>query len=214
MLHNRLIGQLDTLIPFLALSHEGIFRLLKEHRLTWFADNEDALPAAYASYRKQVNHSAFLLGYSYLESFLTDLIGSVLRQRPAMLPKSRKIDYSEVLDSRDKDALIDRIIQRELHDLFYKSMADIIEELRSRYGFTITEEEESRLVVASLVRNCIMHNSACADARLGVIDGFHDGEEFELSEEDVHDYGLILRRVARRMYAEAQANHGVGAGGG
>ncbi len=207
---DRLINQLDTLFPFLALSREDIFDVLNLHRYTWFVEDEASLPVAYSIYRKQINHSAFLLGYSYLESFLTDLMANVLRNRPAMLPKNRKIDYSEILDSHDKGDLIDKLIKRELHDLLYKSMSGIITELRSRYNFTVTEEEKHRLVEGSLIRNCIMHNSSCADSRLASYDGYREGEEFELSTEDIHSFGLMLRKLVRRMYEEASEKHGVG----
>ena len=209
---DRLIEQLDTLVPFLALSREEAFRMLSEHRVSWFAPDEQALPAAYASYRRQVTHSAFLLGYSYFESFLTDLLSATLRNRPAMLPKDRKISYSEVVDSRDKTELVQRLITRELSDLLYKSMADIIAELRTRYNFTITQDEEVGLCRASLIRNCILHNSSRADVRLAEYDGYDEEQEFELTAQQVHEYGLTLRALVRRMYREAEQNHGIGRG--
>jgi hypothetical protein len=207
---DRLIDQLDTLVSFLALSREDVFQVLNDHRITWFPTNENVLPTAYTSYRKQVNHSALLLGYSYFESFLTDLLSEILRNRPSMLPKSRKIDYSEILESLDMGSLMNKLIQREIHELLYKNMTDIIKELRSRYNLTVTDKEEREIVIASLVRNCIMHNSARADLRLGAYDSFQEGQEFELSANQVHDYGFTLRAMVRRMYQEAQQNHGVG----
>jgi hypothetical protein len=208
---DRLIDQLDTLVSFLALSREDVFLILNEHRVMWFSTNEKALPHAYTGYRKQVNHSAFLLGYSYFESFLTDLLAEILRNRPAMLPKAKKIDYSEIIENHDKGDLVGRIVRREIHELLYKNMADIIKELRSRYNLTVTEDEERELVVASLVRNCIMHNSSRADFRLGSHDGYQEGHEFEMSAVRVHQYGMTLRTMVRRMYEEARRNHDVGA---
>jgi len=127
---DRLIDQLDTLVSFLALSREDVFQILNEHRVTWFADNPKALPAAYVKYRKQVNHSALLLGYSYLENFLTELLASMLRNRPSMLPKDKKVKYSEILDRFIRDRphfiLIDR--KRNLHALVLmrSSVADFV----------------------------------------------------------------------------------------
>lgn len=205
-----LIGQLDTRVPFISLSRADVFQLLNEHRGAWFGENEQALPAAYTSYRRQVNHSAVLPGYPYLENFLVGLLAQILRHRPAMLPRGRKVDYAEILDSPDKSTLIDKLIERELHELFYRSMEEIIKELRERYNFTITEEKERRLIEASLIRNCIMHNSSRADSRLSRHGGLPEGEEFEVSAADVHSSGIALRTLVRRMYNEAQANHGVG----
>lgn len=52
LLLDRLIDQLDTLISSLALSRKDAFQMLNEHRLAQFADNKDALPAAYPTYRR------------------------------------------------------------------------------------------------------------------------------------------------------------------
>jgi hypothetical protein len=210
-LFDRLIDQLDTLVPFLALSREDVFQILNDHRVAWFSANEDALPTAYGSYRKQINHSALLLGYSYFESFLAELLTEILRKRPAMLPKTRKLEYSEIIDSPDMKTLMDKLIEREIRELLYGNMTEIIGKLRSKYNLTITEQEEAEIVIASSVRNCIMHNSSRANSSLGVHDGFEEGQEFELSAEKVHEYGFTLRAMVRRIYEDAQRNHGINA---
>lgn len=206
MFFDRLIDQLDTLIPFLALSREDVFQILNEHRVAWFADTPKALPAAYANYRKQINHSAILLGYSYFENFLGELLAGILRNRPSMLPKNKEMKYSEILGSPDMDALIDKLIEREIHALLYKGMAEIIKELRSKFRFTITPEEEHDLIEFSLIRNCILHNSSRCDLRLCRHGDYKEGEEFEVSEGDAHEYGWTIRDLAERMHDEAQKN--------
>jgi len=190
MLVDRLIDQLDTLVPFLALSREDVFQILNEHRDIWFADNPGA--------------PALLLGYSYFENFLTELLASILRNRPSMLPKDRKVKYSEILDSPDMDALINKLVRREIHELTYMSMEEIIKELRSKYNFTITEEEERELIKLSLIRNCILHNSSRCDSRLCIYDDYQDGDEFEVSEDSAHEYGWVIRELVHRMYDEAR----------
>lgn len=194
----------------MGLSREEIFQLLRQERTPWFGESADRLPEAYATYRRQVIHSAFLLGYSYFESFLTDLIVAILRSRPAMLPKNRQLLYSQVIAADSKDVLIDQMAEREILDLLYKSMADIVSELRDRYGFTITSQQETELCKASLIRNCIMHNSCRADARLAEYDEFQEGYEFEVDSGKVHGFGLTLRALAQSLFSEAQSNYGVG----
>lgn len=89
-------------------------------------------------------------------------------------------------------------------------MAKIVPKLRTSYNFSISEEEEEGLCKASLLRNCIVHNSAHADARLAELNGFKENEEFALSSEQVHGFGIMLRALVRRMCAEANANHNIG----
>jgi len=75
---DRLIGQLDTLIPFLEISRRSVFRLLRAKGYVWFyPDQRNAFPKTYQVYQKQVCHSALLLGFSYFEAFLADLIRQV-----------------------------------------------------------------------------------------------------------------------------------------
>jgi hypothetical protein len=207
---NRLIEQLDSLIAFMGLSHEEVFDLLQKERIPWFGDSAESLPAAYATYRQQVVHSALLLGYSYFESFLTDLLAMILLSRPDMLPKDRKLPYSDVLASGSRAEIVDQMIKREILDLLYKSMGDIVAELRDRYGFTISEEEKRELCRASFLRNCIVHNSARADSRLAEFDGFEENQGFELTSGEVHALGITLRALVRRMSGEANTNHSIG----
>lgn len=206
----RLIDQLDSLISFMGLSHEEVFDLLQQERRVWFGDSEDRLPEAYSAYRKQVTHSAFLLGYSYFESFLTDILGAILHARPSMLPKDRKLPYSDILASDSKSDLLDQMIKREILDLLYKSMPDILAVLQGRYGFTISEEQVAEMSKASCLRNCILHNATRADSRLAQFDGFREGEEFELTSGQVHGFGITLRSLVRTMASQANTNHGIG----
>ena len=193
----------------MGLSHEEVFQLLRRERTLWLGPSAATLPEAYATYRRQVIHSAFLLGYSYFESFLTDLLAAILRARPAMLPNERKLSYSQILAADSKDAIVGQMVKREILDLLYKNMADIVGELRRRYGFTVTSQHEAELCEVSAIRNCMMHNSCRADARLAEYDAFQQGDEFELSSGRVHHFGLTLRALARNMFSEATENHGI-----
>jgi hypothetical protein len=204
----KLIEQLNGLFPFLALTRKEIFDVLESHRSGWFKETAQ-LPDIYAVYNKQVCHAAFLLGYSYFEGFLQEILESVLQSRPSMLPGKRQVKYSDIMDCADKKELIGLLIRRELNDLLYKSMNDIVEELRSgKYGFKISDEEKGELCRASLIRNCIMHNSSIVDARLAEHDGrYQEGDDIVLSESDVHTVGLLLRSLAPKMQAAVETNH-------
>lgn len=206
-LADRLVGQLDSLIAFLGISHQEVFDLLRNERGVWLGESAEKIPEAFATYRTHVVHSAFLLGYSYFEGFLTDLLKAILISRPAMLSNDRKISYRDVVEARSRDDILDQIAGREIMDLLYKNMKDIVGDLRKRYGFTVTQEQESEMCRASLIRNCIMHNSSCADSRLGELDGFSEGAAFELRSADVHHYGVVLRNLIRSLVSEANTNH-------
>lgn len=207
-LKDRLIDQLDSLIPYIALSYEDVFHLLRNKQSLWFAESPDTLPSVYAKYRRQVVHGALLLGYAYFENFLSDLLVSILRRRPEMLGKQKQLPYDIIVSAGSYDAVVDVMVRREVIDLLYKGMDGIVAELASRYGFTVTNDDKDFLCRASLIRNCIMHNGGRADSRLAGYDGFEEGEEFEVTAAELNAHGLKLRELVRRMVREASANHG------
>jgi hypothetical protein len=71
-LYQRLIRQLDSLVPFLALARQEGFDLIRQDCEAWFRPEQlQALSDTYREYRCQISHAAFLLGYSYIEAYLS-----------------------------------------------------------------------------------------------------------------------------------------------
>ena len=97
-LRERLISQLDTLVPFLAVAHEEVFEVLSRDYGHWYSDERLATrPESYQDYCQQVAQSAFLFGYSYVEAFITDIIPEIYRLRRDLLPPDKSLRYGEVV---------------------------------------------------------------------------------------------------------------------
>ena len=203
----RLIDQLDTLIPFIGISSEDVFTLIQEKETLWFPDSAENLPDTYAVYRKQINHSSFVLGYSYFEAFLSDLAESIYIAHPKMLPKQKKISFDEIVKAGTYEEVLKIIVGKELHDLFYKNMRDIITYFTEKLQFEWSSDVIEKVVEASCLRNCIIHNMGCADARLAMFPGYVLGEPFELTSSDVHSFGILARREARNLWQQASTKH-------
>lgn len=106
----RLVEQLDTLVPFLGLCHETVFKLIHDANSEWFPQKQrDALPETFAAYKAQVSVSAFLLGYSYFEVFVADLAKAILSKRPILLPKKKQLHYSDVINIGNYDLLLSQL---------------------------------------------------------------------------------------------------------
>ena len=63
--------------------------MIRRECVAWFRPEQlQALPDTYREYRCQIAHAGFLLGYSYIEAYLGDVMRAILHCRPAMLPQN------------------------------------------------------------------------------------------------------------------------------
>lgn len=201
---NRVIGQFDTLISFLAISREDVFKLIKKEKNIWLPeDQESAFPDSYTIYRTQITHSAFLLGYSYFEAFLTDLIRQIYLSKPKMLPKEKQLKYAEILKTTDYKAILALMIEREIIDLFYKQMDEVVKYFEEKLNLKWPSDYKHEIVVTSYLRNCIVHNLSRADHRLSQVSEYKVDDKIELSSSDVHSFGLKARDLVRNLYKQA-----------
>lgn len=205
---DRVIAQFDTLIPFLAISREDIFNLINKEKGVWFPQNETAWPDSYVIYRTQINHSAFLLGYSYFEAFLADLVREIYLIRPKMLPIDKQLKYGEILKTTNYNAILELMIEREIIDLFYKRMDEVISYFNDKLTLEWLSEYRIETIVTSYIRNCIVHNLNRADYRLSQASTkYKVGDLIELGSSDVHSFGIKVRQLVRHLYNQAEVKH-------
>jgi hypothetical protein len=201
---DRLIGQLDTLIPFLAISRPEVFHLLQKEGCVWFdQDQQNSFPRTYQVYQKQVCHSAFLLGFSYFEAFLADLVRQIYLRNPKMLPREKQLKFEEILAAGTYEGTLTAMVEKEVLAVFYKSMGEVSEYFLSKLRLQWPASERTSVVVASHLRNCIVHNNGLADLRLANLTDYKEGAEIVLGEADVHQYGISARSLARDLYRQA-----------
>jgi hypothetical protein len=202
------IDKLDSLILFLSFSHDEVFDIVSQRRDIWFNEQEiSKLPETKEIFKNQISNSAFLLGYSYFEAFLYELMRAIYKKHPEILPSDKKISFGEVVNLHDYKALIERIIEKELNDLFYKKMEDIIEYFDTKFSIHWLAELKDDTVKASLIRNCLLHNNGLVNEKLAKFEGYVLNNPISLSPKDVHDYGLKVRKSARDIYKQAEEKH-------
>lgn len=201
---NRVIDQFDTLIPFLAISHKDVFNLINKEKNIWFTPEQRAsLPDSYTIYKTQITHSAFLLGYSFFEAFLTDLARQIYVSMPKMLPKEKQIKYSEILEIKNYKAVLEIMIEREIIDLFYKRIDEVIRYFEEKLNLKWPDNYKNDIVFASCLRNCIIHNLSRADDRLSQVSKYKIGDRIELSSSEVHEFGIKARDLVRNLFHQA-----------
>lgn len=207
---DRLIDQLDTLIPFLGLAHEEIFNVIHNDVDDWFsAKQRESIPETYNSYKNQIASSAFLLGYSYFEAFISDLAKKILISRPVLLPKDKKITFGDVLESGDYDRLLNSLVEQHVFSIMYGSVETIRDHFKKNLHIDWPERNINYSVIkAGLIRNCLMHNGSIVDVRLSEFSASYQvGTQIILSPSDVHGYGLELRDIAYDIYEQADKKH-------
>ena len=211
---NRLdgfISQLDGLVVFLAASHQEVFQTIREHKLTWFPESQNPrLLKTFKSYGATVNNAAFLLGYAHFEAFLADLARDIFLQRPALLPQEKQVTVKEVLGAKSRGDILRLMIDREIRNVFYGKIESVRDYYQNR--FQISWPNRPQIVVASRMRNCLMHNGARVDERLAEVCERAVGSRICLASEEVNEFGIMGRTFAREIWDEANRRHLKGAG--
>src|ERR1039458_8602174 len=153
------LSQLDGLVVFLAAAHEEVFDIIHMHELTWFPMSQDPrIPETATAYKIAVSNAAFLLGYAYLESFLADVARQVYLRRPGMLPREHQLAYQEIVNAASKDELLLLMVTKEIRSVFGGSIEEVQRHFAQR--LQIAWPDEPKIVVASKIRNCLMHKGA------------------------------------------------------
>ena len=121
-----------------------------------------------------------------------------------MLSKDKQLKFSEILEVNTFGNVVELMIERENLALFYQSMEKIIEYLESKLNLKWADEPKEVIVLASLLRNCIMHNMSRADNRLvQVSTKYTIGQEIKLDSSHVHSFGVQARVLSRDLYRQA-----------
>jgi len=198
----RLLDQLDSLVPFLALSHREIFNVLKMEYAGWYTDDRrSTLPNTLNEYSHQVAHAAFLLGYSYAEAFVTDLICEVYSARRDLLPKEKHLPFGEVLLLTDFEEVVKHMIESMIAGM--NSLEAKILHLERSFGWQIPQAAQLR--DAHVARNALVHYAGYVNREPPEGSRWHSGDRIELSANDVHEFGIIARAFVRELCEQAKA---------
>ena len=200
-LYVRFISQLDSLIPFLGLAHQEIFLNLQKNYIDWFSyEQQSTLPDTFNKYSIQVSHAGFLLGYSYAEAFITDLIWEIFNARRDLLPQDKSLKFSDVLSLEDYERVIMKMIDSTLGDM--NSLEKKISCLE-RLGLRVTQSE--KILEGHIARNALVHNSGRVNRPQPATSRWQLDDVIKLAADDVHDFGLATREYARAICSKANS---------
>lgn len=214
-IHSNLTVRLNYLIGLLDISSQQSFDKIKGHKiLDEFDSVGEIYNNQYSIYRNQITTSAILLGYAYFEAFLTDLIAMCLTKNPRILIpegktqiKDKTITYQQLLLADSYNKLIKELIEKEVRNIMYKSMTEVLDYLERKLKLTWDKSLNNEIVIANKIRNCCMHNNCVADKSLAKDARFVEGKEIELTSGSVHSFGLKARQFSRELWESAKLKY-------
>ncbi len=205
---DRVISQLDMLVPYLSLAHERVFELVESEYDNWCPNPlRTPMPDTFEAYKVQIAHAAFVLGFSYADAFIADLIRDIFLNHPEMLPKKKQLTFETIVNTGNYESILHKMVNHEVHEVMHNGIEEIADYFSTKFTIQWPQQEKQEFITASLIRNCIIHNNSCADDRLGEKSGWHIAQEISLSVSDVHRYGITVRSILRHVYEEARKGH-------
>ena len=136
---------------------------------------------------------------SLFEQFVVDFLRAWLTEYPGIL-SGKQLPFRTVLDAADKNEIVTAVVQKEVHGLAYKRVADwfVYLEKIAQLGCP-TEGQIERLTEIKASRDVLVHNKGIANSvYVDKSKGharFADGDKLELPEHYHRESWLLIKQV-------------------
>ncbi|MFZ0772683.1 MAG: hypothetical protein WCA49_13840 [Candidatus Sulfotelmatobacter sp.] len=139
--------------------------------------------------------------YAMFEGYLSEILRARLRQHPRLMGGQRDLKYEQVFAAESRETLIEGMIEREMKELMYLALPDLLRKMRDQMGFKpLSDEHDGQVNYLSLLRNCLLHNRGRVDLKLASYrPALQKGEKIGVSEEDVTSAVNVLRKFAYQI---------------
>jgi hypothetical protein len=146
---------------------------------------------------------------SIFEVFLFDLLRLVLLQNPWQLGK-KQLEFSLVLNSRDREEIMGGVIARELNELKYERLRDWFEALHKAVGIRCPSEDEiEALSEVKAARDVLEHNAGVVNEvylrKAGKMARYAAGERIEIDDNYHLESWRLIKKVVHDVAAAAAA---------
>lgn len=142
---------------------------------------------------------------AHLEAFVGDSLQTICRVRPEILKCNRSISWKAVVESPDRDALLQALTEAYCYELGQKSICLKLEYLREKHGVSgeYSSADLELIEEAELLRNLILHNGSRVSLeylRRTKQSGLRVGERVQVSLPFAQDLGEAAMRLAGNLY--------------
>ena len=146
---------------------------------------------------------------SHYETFLFEFLAMLLRINPYALSPKKQLTVDEVLDAGAFDALVERLIQRELNELRYRSVPDWFRFLGKIVNLNaVSQPDIDRVSELKATRDAHLHNRGIANEtyvrKAGGLARAQAGQPVLVSRPYVYDAVDFLKDFIARKAASAR----------
>lgn len=186
-------NRLDGLSTFQILLQDPVFDYLKKNFST--SQSKESGIITFIDYNKNeyqnfYYNSIFLLGYSYYEAFIYELAFRSLKIKPQLINQ-------EFNQTTREDEIKNELNQKAWK--FSKMKNLLINSLNLKY-----DDQHNVTLEGNLIRNCLMHNNSKVSEKLNEeFPKYTLGEEVQLNNEILDNFGIFIRDFALAIYNDA-----------
>ncbi len=189
--YDYLVQQLNLLIGFIDVSDEQVYQQIKSHdRFSIGITIEELYQKNYKNYSSHILTSAFILGFTHFEDFITKQIIRYLTDHP--FKNNLKATFKTICDKGD--SLVLHLAIEQARKLTFAEKISLIE--KNIIG--VSPKLITELRFANDLRNCLMHNNGVADDRIK--GKYKVGEKIALVSGEIHGFGLSVRQLAKELW--------------
>ncbi len=146
-----------------------------------------------------------------LEEFLIGFYRLWLKSYPVPMAK-RQIAFDEIERLPDKEAIVERFVDRVIRELAYKGPADWFKTLKetTKLG-NPTDDEIRRSCEIKATRDVLVHNQGIVNwlylDKTGALARFAEGQQVEIPHDYLVESTVLIRKIIEDMTAAAVAKH-------
>lgn len=148
---------------------------------------------------EQLTEATFQQFLSIFENFFFDFLRLWLVAYPKSLME-KKVDFKDVLDAPDKDAITLVVVDKEIKDVLYDRPAGWFAYLQKRVNLGCPSKNEiDRIAEAKARRDALVHNRGIVGKtyllKAGLLDRFKVGERLDIPEPYHRETWELIRKV-------------------
>lgn len=158
---------------------------------------------------EQLAEATFQQFIAIFENYFFDLLRLWLTAYPKNL-SGKKVDFKDVLDAPDKDAITARVVSKEVNEILYDRPTgwfDYLED-KAKLGCP-TPDEIAKIAEAKASRDVLVHNRGVAsktyESKAGTLARYKDGQRIDIPEHYHRETWELLRKVVTDISNAASA---------